>query len=154
MGHGLNAEELGRNPRLSHFFVRDLNKEPDGWALASDSFDAVLCCCSVQYLQYPERVFAEIQRVLRPGGVCIVTFTHNMFYDKAVSAWRDASMYSRVQLVKQYFMAVEGFTEPESLTSVGLPAVSPFEAATRAVQQLFDGDIDPFHAVVSYKDNV
>jgi len=31
--------------------VRDLNAEPGGWALADQSFDAVLCCVSVQYLQ-------------------------------------------------------------------------------------------------------
>lgn len=38
---------------------------------------------SVQYLQQPERVFAEIYRVLRPGGVCIITFSNRMFYSKA-----------------------------------------------------------------------
>jgi hypothetical protein len=31
--------------------VRDLNEEPDGWALPNMSFDAVLICVSVQYLQ-------------------------------------------------------------------------------------------------------
>ena len=43
--------QLGRNRRLDSFFVRDLNEEPDGWALADRSFDAALCCVSVQYLQ-------------------------------------------------------------------------------------------------------
>ena len=43
--------QLARNKRLDSFFVRDLNLEPDGWALADRSFDAVLCCVSVQYLQ-------------------------------------------------------------------------------------------------------
>jgi ubiquinone/menaquinone biosynthesis C-methylase UbiE len=50
---------------------------------ASDcSFDAVLICVSVQYLQQPEKVFAEIYRVLKPGGVCIVSFSNRMFYEK------------------------------------------------------------------------
>jgi hypothetical protein len=45
------GEQLARNKRLDSFFVRDLNAEPGGWALADQSFDAVLCCVSVQYLQ-------------------------------------------------------------------------------------------------------
>lgn len=44
VGHGMNAAELARNPRLDTFFVRDLNKYPDGWSAADQSFDAVLCC--------------------------------------------------------------------------------------------------------------
>jgi SAM-dependent methyltransferase len=155
VGHGLNAEELARNDRLSQFFVRNLNKEPDNWALESDSFDAVLICCSVQYFQQPERVFSEIFRVLKPRGCIIVTFTHNLFYEKAVAAWRDGSMYTRTQLVKEYLMAVDGFTEPEALESVsGGTQLSPFEAAATVVQKFFStgsSGADPFHAVVAYK---
>jgi hypothetical protein len=44
VGHGLNAAELARNPRLDTFFVRNLNAEPDAWALADQSFDAVVMC--------------------------------------------------------------------------------------------------------------
>jgi ubiquinone/menaquinone biosynthesis C-methylase UbiE len=55
----------------------------------------------VQYLQQPEKVFAEVYRVLKPGGVAIFTFSNRMFYDKAISAWRDSSGYARCQLVKQ-----------------------------------------------------
>jgi SAM-dependent methyltransferase len=36
----------------------------------------------VSYSVQPERVFAEIYRVLKPGGVCIVTFSNRQFYDK------------------------------------------------------------------------
>ena len=43
--------QLARNQRLDSFFVRNLNAEPDGWALADRSFDAALICVSVQYLQ-------------------------------------------------------------------------------------------------------
>jgi len=188
-GHGMNAAELGRNPRLSSFFVRDFNKEPDGWAAADCSYDAVLCCCSVQvgdtrthsiatpraclatttpqpstqrffyappplqYLQQPERVFAEIYRVLKPGGVVIISFTNRLFYEKAVAAWRDASGFGRTQLVKQYISAVRGFTEPEAVLQVGVPPPSgPVEAAVRAVQALFQRAAgDPFYAVIAYR---
>ena len=57
VGHGLNAQELARNPRLDSFCVKDLNEEQQ-LALEGGSFDAVLCTVSVQYLQYPEKVEA------------------------------------------------------------------------------------------------
>lgn len=151
VGHGLNAEELAANTRLSQFFVRNLNQDPDGWALADAAFDAVLICCSVQYLQQPERVFAEIYRVLKPGGVCIVTFTNRLFYDKAIAAWRETSEYGRVQLVTSYFSAIVGFSEPQVYKKVGLPAAeSAFESIVAAFKSLI-GEGDPFYAVVSYK---
>jgi ubiquinone/menaquinone biosynthesis C-methylase UbiE len=36
-------------------------------------------------MQQPERVFAEIFRVLKPGGVCIITYSNRQFYQKARS---------------------------------------------------------------------
>ena len=74
--------------------------------------------CSVQYLQQPETVFAEIYRVLKPGGVVIMSFSNRMFYEKAVAAWRQNTDYGRQQLVKSYFQAVSGFSEPEVVTAV------------------------------------
>ena len=69
-------------------------------------------------MQQPEKVFSEIYRVLKPGGVCIITFSNRQFYEKAISAWRDSSGYSRSGLIKSYFQAVEGFTQPEAVTEV------------------------------------
>ncbi|KAF8703483.1 hypothetical protein HU200_032290 [Digitaria exilis] len=150
VGHGLHAQELARNPRLDRFFVKDLNTDQQ-LALEGASFDAVLCTVSVQYLQHPEKVFAEIFRVLKPGGVCIVSFSNRMFYEKAIGAWRDGTAYSRVQLVTQYFQCVEGFTQPEvvkRLPSAGGSSPSPLDALMR----LFGvAGSDPFYAVISYR---
>ncbi|EIE19047.1 S-adenosyl-L-methionine-dependent methyltransferase, partial [Coccomyxa subellipsoidea C-169] len=155
VGHGMNAAELARNKRLDSFFVRDLNAEPDGWALLDRSFDAVLCCVSVQYLQQPERAFAEIYRVLKPGGVCIVTFSNRLFYNKAIQGWRDNSGFGRVQLVKQYFLCIEGFTEPEAVNDVDLsdaPQPQGIAALLQNAQKLFRRvQGDPFYAVISYR---
>ncbi|KAK9832709.1 hypothetical protein WJX81_002517 [Elliptochloris bilobata] len=154
VGHGMNAAELARNRRLDSFFVRDLNAQPDGWALADCSFDAVLCCVSVQYLQQPERVFAEVFRVLKPGGCCIVTLSNRLYYEKAIRAWRDGSGYARVQLVKQYFLCVRGFTEPEALTDVDVapPPQGPLAALlSKAKAFLQRSSGDPFYAVVAYR---
>lgn len=154
VGHGLNAQELSRNRRLDHFFVKDLNAEPK-LESADSTFDAVLCTVSVQYLEQPEKIFAEIYRILRPGGVCIVSFSNRMFYDKAVAAWREGSEYSRTQLVVQYFQCVAGFTQPEVIKkspqastprqSSGNPLTSWFNNLFKSVGR------DPFYAVVAYR---
>ncbi|MGH2416437.1 MAG: class I SAM-dependent methyltransferase, partial [Microcystaceae cyanobacterium] len=114
-GHGLNAEELARNPQLNHYFVQNLNENPQ-LPLKDQDFDAVLNCVSVQYLQYPEAVFSEIHRILKPGGVAIVSFSNRMFFEKAIQAWREGTEASRVELVKRYFSAVSGFTPAEVIS--------------------------------------
>ncbi|KAG2484416.1 hypothetical protein HYH03_016830 [Edaphochlamys debaryana] len=162
VGHGMNAAELARNPRLESFFVRDLNKSPDGWAAADASFDAVLCCVSVQYMQQPERVFAEIFRVLKPGGVCIITFSNRLFYNKAIAAWRDSTGYGRCQLVRSYFQAVSGFTAPEVLTEVPLASGGGGKSGGGGLAALLGplgkllarSGSDPFYAVVAYRNFV
>ncbi len=142
-GHGLNGEELARNPRLNHYFVQNLNQEPK-LPLEDQSFDAVLNTVSVQYLQYPEAVFSEIHRILKPGGVAIISFSNRMFYQKAIQAWRDGSEANRVALVQRYFEEVPGFTKPEAIAHqsqtptvlqwLGVPGGDPFYAviATRS----------------------
>ena len=100
--------QLKRNKQLDRFFIRDFNRDPDAWAEKDATFDAVVCCVSVQYMQQPERVFAEIYRILKPGGVCIMAFSSRLFYDKAIQGWRDNSAYGRVSLVKQYFQCITG----------------------------------------------
>ena len=42
IGHGMNAEELQKNPVLDRYFIRDFNSTADDpWALGSSSVDAV-----------------------------------------------------------------------------------------------------------------
>lgn len=153
IGHGLNAAELGRNPQLSEFFVRNLNTDPNGWAIADASLDAVVCTASVQYLQQPEAVFAEIARVLRPGGVVIMAFSNRMFYEKAIIAWRDNSDYGRCSLVKSYVAATGAFGEPELVKGVELGEQSPLQRLQQWGQGLLGGGgtSDPFFAVVAYR---
>lgn len=154
VGHGLNAQELARNRSLDYFFVKDLNKEQE-FEMKSCSFDAVLCTVSVQYLQQPEKVFAEVWRVLKPGGIFIVSFSNRLFYEKAISAWRDGTGYSRVQLVVQYFQCVEGFTQPEIIRNYLPPNSgnnsSAFNWIMNLVGPIFSGASDPFYAVIAYK---
>lgn len=93
-------------------------------------------------------------RVLKPGGVFIVSFSNRMFYEKAIGAWRDGTAYSRVQLVMQYFQSVEGFTQPETIwklpgASAGEGQKTPF-GWIMSLLGLLSGS-DPFYAVIAYK---
>ena len=141
-GHGMNEEELARNPRLSHSFVQNLNQDHT-LPLADNSFDAVLNTASIQYLQYPDKIFAEIYRILKPGGIALISFSNRMFYQKAIAAWRDGSETSRVELVKRYFQSVNGFSTPEIITR---PSTSP-----PVLRLLGIPGGDPFYAVIAEK---
>jgi SAM-dependent methyltransferase len=136
-GHGLNEEELARNPQLHHYFIQNLNQNQQ-LPLPDQSFDAVLNTVSVQYLQYPEAILSEIYRVLKPGGICIISFSNRMFYQKAIQAWRDSSEEQRLELVQRYMTSVPGFSPPEAIARpakmpllsqlLGLPGGDPFYA--------------------------
>ncbi|PSB21815.1 SAM-dependent methyltransferase [filamentous cyanobacterium CCP1] len=139
-GHGLNESELARNPQLDHYFVQNLNQK-QLLPLPDRSFDAVLNAVSVQYLQRPEAVFAEIYRVLKPGGIAIISFSNRMFYQKAIQAWRDGSEDDRVELVKRYFRAIPGFSEPETIVRLSM--------LPRVLQLMGIPGGDPFYAVIA-----
>ncbi|MDB9490072.1 methyltransferase domain-containing protein [Dolichospermum circinale CS-534/05] len=141
-GHGLNAEELARNPQLNHYFVQNLNINPQLPCLDQE-FDAVINCVSVQYLQYPDAVCSEIHRILKPGGIAIISFSNRMFFQKAIQVWRDGSETFRVELVKSYFRSVPGFSTPEVICS---KSTTP-----NFLQWLGVPGGDPFYAVIAHR---
>ncbi len=141
-GHGMNEEELARNPRLDHYFVQNLNENPK-LPLKDEEFDAAINCVSVQYLQYPEAVFSEIHRILKPGGIAIISFSNRMFFQKAIAAWREGTEASRVELVKSYFQSVPGFSTPE--------VIARQSSAPSFLQMFGVGGGDPFYAVIAQR---
>ncbi len=145
VGHGMNGEELAKNPRLTRYFIQNLNQEQK-LPLEDNDFDAVLNTVSVQYLQYPEMVFQEIHRILKPGGIVIVSFSNRMFYQKAIQAWREGTDQTRIQLVKRYLQSVSGFNTPEVIIQKNL-SVNPVLALMGL------GVSDPFYALVARKAN-
>jgi SAM-dependent methyltransferase len=108
VGHGMNVEELAANPRLSRWFVQDLNIEP-ALPLNDTSFDGACLCVSVQYLQRPVEVFRDIHRVLRPGAPFVVSFSNRCFPTKAVAIWQAFSGPDQQRLVGAYMRAA-GFS--------------------------------------------
>jgi SAM-dependent methyltransferase len=138
VGHGLNEAELQRNSRLDRYFVQNLNKDLQLPCLDAE-FAAVLNTVSVQYLQFPDAIFAEILRVLQPGGVAIISFSNRMFPHKAINAWRDGSDEQHLELVANYFRATPGFSEPKVVAHRG-GGMLPWLNLT-----------DPFYAVMAKK---
>ena len=124
-GLGMNAAELSANSQLTAHVVHDLNAKP---VLPFDdqSFDACLIALSVQYLTRPLDVFGDISRVLRPEGVCIVSFSNRCFPTKAVAVWRALDDPGHIGLVATYFRQTNGFDEPLSMkTCLPVSAVIP-----------------------------
>lgn len=101
VGLGMNAAEMADNPQLSSFVVHDLNRDPR-LPFADESFDAAVCAVSVQYLTRPLEVWADVRRVLRPGGVAIVSFSNRCFPTKAVAVWMANDDAGHRALVRTY----------------------------------------------------
>lgn len=112
IGHGMNQEELAANPRLSRWFVQDLNIAPS-LPLDDGGFDGACLCVSVQYLQRPVEVFREVGRVLRRGAPFVVSFSNRCFPTKAVAIWQSLSAPDQQRLVAAYMRAA-GFTHVAS----------------------------------------
>jgi SAM-dependent methyltransferase len=82
----VSAIDIGQNRILRQFARRE--NLPVGYALASghelpyaaESFDLVLLIETIEHLPRPRRLGEEIMRVLRPGGVCLVTTPARLRY--------------------------------------------------------------------------
>lgn len=145
--HGMNKEELimngSRKATNGSLMVRNFNDNPSLEGFLDDEYDAVLCCVGVQYLQQAEHVFAEAQRVLRPGGCLIVSFSNRFFYQKALTGWIERGMKERARLVKDYMRAAGGYSPIEILGD-----------GTSPLNQLLSlgGGSDPFVVVIGTKE--
>ena len=76
---------------------------------------------SVQYLTRPIEVFRQVNRILKPGGIFIVTFSNRMFPTKAVRIWRYSTDKGHLDLVAAYLEEAGdfgnvrgGLTNPEA----------------------------------------
>lgn len=141
-GLGMNGEEMGENPALSSHVVHDLNADP-ALPFADGAFDAVICSLSVEYLTRPLEVFAEIARVLAPGGLCVMVFSHRWFPDQAVRIWTELHEFERVSLVTEYFRLGGAFRDVATLSERGWPR--PMDARDRYYPLIQHSD--PVHAV-------
>ena len=108
---GMNAAELDANAAATERVVRDLNVDP-ALPFPDTSFDAAVCCVSIDYLVHPVEVLAEVSRILKPGGVVALTFSNRCFPTKAVHGWLALDDAGRCGVVAEYLRRAGGLTEP------------------------------------------
>jgi len=102
---------LAANPRLSRWFVQDLNREP-ALPLKEASLDAATICVSVQYLLRPVAVLRDLRRALKPGAPVVISFSNRCFPTKAVAVWMALGGRGHMQLV-QLYLDRAGFSDVE-----------------------------------------
>lgn len=119
-GLGMNAEELAKNPRLTDSLIHDLNQNPH-LPFADQSYDAVICTVSVEYLTQPYEIFREVSRVLKPQGWFIVTFSNRWFPPKVINIWRDLHPFEHLSLVLDYFFKANAYQNFSTFTMHGYP---------------------------------
>jgi len=105
---GMSAPELEANSQAASAVVHDLNDDPC-LPFPAGSFDAVVCCVSVDYLVRPVEVFTEVARVLRPAGLLVCTFSNRCFPTKAVRGWLATSDAEHCSIVAGYFKRSGGW---------------------------------------------
>lgn len=110
---GMNASELAANPQAAATVVHDLNVEPR-LPFGNASFDAAVCCVSVDYLTRPVEVFTEVARVLRPESLFVITFSNRCFPSKAIRGWLETTDDEHCEIVADYFHLAGGWGEPIS----------------------------------------
>lgn len=120
-GTGMNEDELKRNSILTDYDVRDLNEEPV-LPYPDNTFDVVTNAVSIDYLVKPLEIMREVHRVLKPGGLAIMSFSNRCFPTKAVSVWTATGDLDHVYIVGSYFHYAGGFEPPAArdITKKGL----------------------------------
>jgi SAM-dependent methyltransferase len=108
---GMNAAELAANPQARDWVIHDLNEDPV-LPFGDATYDAAVCCVSVDYLIQPLDVFSEVARVLRRGGLFVCTFSNRLFPSKAIRGWLYSAEEQRREIVAAYFRASGGWSEP------------------------------------------
>ncbi|KAK1313869.1 hypothetical protein QJS10_CPA06g01007 [Acorus calamus] len=82
-------------------------------------------------------VFKEMQRVLKPGGLAIMSFSNRCFWTKAISIWTSTGDADHAWIVGAYFHYAGGFDPPEAVD------ISPNPGRT-----------DPMYVVNARKKNI
>lgn len=130
---GMVEEELAANRQATEHAVADLNKNPK-LPYGDSEFDFVTNVVSVDYLVKPQEVFQEMHRVLKPGGVAIMSFSNRCFFTKAIGMWV-ADMSDgpgHCQIVGNYFHfnPVGGWKNIQSVDISKTPQSNPMWVVT------------------------
>ncbi len=141
----MNESELKKNPSLNNgYTVQDLNRNPSLTQFGSNTFDAVVCSVSVDYLIHPLEIFNEIGRILKPNGQLITSFSNRCFPTKVIGRWMNMNELQRVQWVANYFLLTDTYFHPKTIK-----AYSFFD---NTFLPTTDGEfVDPMYIVLGHK---
>jgi FKBP-type peptidyl-prolyl cis-trans isomerase 2 len=143
-GLGMNPDELSNNQRLNESVIHDLNENPV-LPFEDESFDAVICTVSVEYLTQPVAVFKDVGRILKPGGCFCLTFSNRWFPPKVINIWQEIHEFERIGLVSEYFLLSQMYKDIHTLSVQGYPRPE----TDKYYGQLFVSD--PVYGVWAYK---
>ncbi|KAK9828028.1 hypothetical protein WJX81_002490 [Elliptochloris bilobata] len=147
-GLGMNEAELKRNSVLTESVVHDLNADPR-LPYEDNAFDVITNTVSVDYLTRPKEVFAEMHRVLKPGGLAIMSFSNRCFPTKAISIWTSTGDADHCWIVGAYFH----FSVPGGWTPPTAADITPGPAGG-AIGAYFGARSDPMYVVSARKREV
>eukprot|EP00889_Picochlorum_renovo_P006172 jgi/Picre1/33202/NNA_008527.t1 len=135
----LLGQPLPKDIRRIEFLVLDLNENPS-LPYEDNTFDVVTNAVSIDYMNKPLEVMKEVHRVLKPGGLAIMSFSNRCFPTKAVAVWTSTGDLDHIWIVGSYFHYAGGFEPPmaKEITKKGLLGTTG----------------DPMYVVCSRKQNV
>jgi SAM-dependent methyltransferase len=119
-GAGLNQVELDANPVLDKRLVLNVNRSAP-LPFVDASFDCVLIHAAFEYVIDPLRVLNEVQRILRPGGSLMISFSNRYVASKAVRIWTRLYEFERIGLLLALLRQSAAFDNFTAHSQRGLP---------------------------------
>ena len=125
VGIGMNEEELAANKQLYMHYTQNLNVNPSLAQFEDNSFDVITNVVSVDYLTKPKEIFEEMHRILRPGGIALMSFSNRCFPSKAIAMWLQADDIERLTIVASYYHYSADWSSIEALDIKLAPVQTP-----------------------------
>ena len=142
IGHGLNIQELERNPRLNQYWIQDLNINQQ-IPLENNSVNYCLLTAGWQYLQYPEKISSEMLRIVKPKGKFIISFSNRAFWEKSPNIWINSSDQARIDYISAVLLA-QGWSIDNTIIE---------QPSSPNILSIFGHSQDPFFSVIATKLN-
>ena len=124
VGLGMNDEEMKENPAILEQIVQDLNQSPT-LPFSEESFEAVICNLSFEYLIQPLAVLQEVLRILKPGGQLIFSVSDRWFPPKVTRVWTRLHPFERMGYILDYLRADFGSLSTTSYRGWPRPGDDP-----------------------------
>ena len=140
VGHGLNTTELSQNMSLDSYWVQNLNINQE-LPLESNSIDYCLLVAGWQYLQYPEKVASEVNRITQKGGKFVISFSNRAFWTKSPRIWTESSEENRINYVKSVLLASDWHIE-KLITK---------QSRKESLFNFLNNQQDPFYSIIAMK---